>query len=365
MVTFFSETLDFHPALNTGLLVLIGALAALGGHFFPKVVRFLVDRLLSHNAGENFGKLIQPYENLAWVFSGLLFAEIIISFLSIGDLYPWVEIPISLAFTVVGTWLVFQLVKQFFDVYVLDYAVKSGRRFNSDLLIVGKLVAYFIVVVLAIILFAQAHQINIFGLIASLGIGGLAVAVGAQKILEQILSSVVIYVDRPFVVDDYISLPDGTFGRVESIGLRSTRIRTSGKGTVMIVPNNVLTQVNIENFTGAKKVMSIVNLTLYETIASKEHALIRQIILQSTANIFGLDSRSTDVIFKEISNSSDHKKTQIQITFFILGSGEVSMELRRQILSIATQNITQKLKEYGVDFDIEEPNIYVESPITV
>ena len=42
------------------------------------------------------------------------------------------------------------------------------------------------------------------------------------------------------MVSDYIGLPDGTFGKVESIGLCSTKIRISGKGTLMVVPNNYL-----------------------------------------------------------------------------------------------------------------------------
>jgi MscS family membrane protein len=41
------------------------------------------------------------------------------------------------------------------------------------------------------------------------------------------------------------------------------------------------------------------------------------------------------------------------------------MELRRKLLYIASQNITQKLQEYGVEFNIEEPPIYVDSPITL
>ena len=58
-------------------------------------------------------------------------------------------------------------------------------------------------------------------------------------------------------------------------------------------------------------------------------------------------------------------KTQAQITFFILGSGEVSMDLRRQLLYLASQNINQKLQEHGIEFTIEEPTIYVDSPITI
>jgi MscS family membrane protein len=86
-------------------------------------------------------------------------------------------------------------------------------------------------------------------------------------------------------VDDYIGLPDGTFGRVESIGLRSTKIRNSGKGTVAIVPNNVIIQSTVENFTGAKKVMAIAHLNIYRSVTAEEQALIRQVILESTQDI--------------------------------------------------------------------------------
>ena len=41
------------------------------------------------------------------------------------------------------------------------------------------------------------------------------------------------------------------------------------------------------------------------------------------------------------------------------------MELRRQLLDMATENINQKLRDYGMDFEIEEPAIYVESPVTI
>ena len=130
--------------------------------------------------------------------------------------------------------------------------------------------------------------------------GGLAVAFAAQKSLEQLLGGIVLYIDRPFVVDDYIGLPDGVFGRVESIGLRSTKIRMSGKGTLLVVPNSSLTEANIENFTGTKKIISMIYLTFYEAVTNDEKALIRQVILDSTRDIFGVDSRSTEVTFNDI-----------------------------------------------------------------
>lgn len=307
-------------------------------------------------------EVVQPYRSLVLGAIALLVLDLAVFLLPRSPGYPFLEIPVSLALTITVSWLASRLFKRFFDIYLLDAVVKEGRKLNSEILILAKFSANSVIVILAVIIFAQTHQINVFGLVASLGIGGLAVAFAAQKTLEQFLGGIVLYVDRPFIVDDYIGLPDGTFGRVESIGLRSTKIRTSGKGTLMVVPNSSLTQINIENFTGAKKVMSIIYLNLYRQIPEDERALIRQVILESTNDIFGIDPRSTDVAFRKMPGLD---RTQVQVTFFILGSGEVSMELRRQVLDFANQQITQQLTEYGIAFDIEEPTIYVDSPITI
>ncbi|MGJ3250851.1 MAG: mechanosensitive ion channel family protein [Elainellaceae cyanobacterium] len=308
-------------------------------------------------------RVIAPHRGLVILTVALLVIELGVLLVPRYSWYPFLEVPISLALAIAISWLGSRLFKQFFDIYLRDAAMREGRKLNSEILILAKFSANAIIVIVTVILFAQTHDINVFGIIASLGIGGLAVAFAAQKTLEQFLGGIVIYVDRPFVIDDYIGLPDGTFGKVESIGLRSTKIRTSGKGTLMIVPNSALTQINIENFTGAKKVMSILYLNMHQKVPDEERALIRQVILESTKDIFGIDSRSSDVMFRPMPHERD--RTQVQVTFFILGSGEVSMDLRRQLLDIATQSINQRLKEYGVAFDIEDPTIYVDSPITI
>ena len=275
------------------------------------------------------------------------------------------ETPLALAIALGISLLGFKIFRQFFDIYLLNAALQSSQKINSDFLIFAKLIANATIILIVVIIFAQTHQINILGLIASLGIGGVAVAFAAQKTLEQLLGGIVIYLDRPFTLDDYIHLPDGTFGRVESIGWRSTKIRTSGKGSLIVVPNSVLTQVSIENLTGAKKVISLLYLTFYRAIPDEEKALIRQVILESTKDIFGIDYRSTEVSFKDIIDDGKREMAQAQINFFLLGSEEVSMDLRRQLLDIAKQNINKQLKDYGISFRIEERTINVDSPITI
>ena len=277
----------------------------------------------------------------------------------------FVEVLLGITIVIFLSRLGYQIFQQVFNTYLLDAAVKNRGRFDSELLIISKFLVNTAIILIIVFIFAQAHQINLVGLFASIGLGGLAIAFAAQKTLEQLLGGIVIYLDRPFVVDDYIGLPDGTFGKVESIGLRSTRVRTSGKGTVIIVPNSSLTQVNIENYTRAKKVIALIYITFHQVIPDSEQAFIRQIISESTQDIFGLDIRNTEVKFIELSQGKNFKNTQVQISFFILGSGKLSMELRQQLLEIAKQNLSKELKKYGVAFELEEKTINIDSPITI
>ena len=172
-----------------------------------------------------------------------------------------------------------------------------------------------------------------------------------------------LFFDSPFALDDYVKLPDGTFGRVESIGLRLTKIRTSGKGTLVSVPNNALAQESVENFTNAGKIMATVTVKFPEGISVEEQALIRQVIIAGAKDVWGIDPRSTGVNF---SQSKSSNKMQAQVSFFILNSGnELSMELRRQILAIAGKKIDQKLKQYDITFEIEQPTDVINLPMSI
>ena len=362
-----SETSISNVKLLTILIILtIGAIIGfILNNFLTRIFYTNLRSLVGTEYGNIAQELIEPYQKIIKIVIALGILEVIAVVSPLQRYFPLIEVVLSLSLTITIAWLSFRVVAKFLDIYLLEIATSNDKKVNGELIISVKVICNVLIVVIAFIAFAQTHQINVFGLLASLGIGGLAVAFAAQKTLEQFLGSVVIYLDRPFVIDDYIGLADGTFGRVESIGWRSTKIRTSGKGTVVIIPNNSLTQMNIENFSGAKKVMSILRLDFDREVERKEQALIKQVILASTTDIFGLDSRSTDITFTSNTNGDGIAHDRAQVTFFILGSGEVSMELRRQLLDIARQNINEKLQEYGIGFQIDEPTIYVDAPITV
>ncbi|WP_147164777.1 mechanosensitive ion channel family protein, partial [Pararhodospirillum oryzae] len=98
----------------------------------------------------------------------------------------------------------------------------------------------------ATIIILDAFGVDVSAGLAALGIGGLAVALGAQKLIENLVGSLMLIADRPIREGDFCRF-GGTMGTVEDIGMRSTRIRTLNR-TVVTVPNGALSALEIENY---------------------------------------------------------------------------------------------------------------------
>lgn len=97
-------------------------------------------------------------------------------------------------------------------------------------------------------------------LLAGLGIGGVAIALAAQKTIENLFGSVAVVSDRPVSVGDTCKFGD-TVGTVEDIGLRSTRIRTADR-TLVTVPNGQFSSMTLENFSRRDKLLFHITLNL-------------------------------------------------------------------------------------------------------
>ncbi|MGB3534155.1 MAG: mechanosensitive ion channel domain-containing protein [Microcoleaceae cyanobacterium] len=330
-----------------------------------KLTSGLIHVFSSTKSQEIYKTVFLPYQE--WLSWSLTIIVIDIIFLTV-PLPNWVsvlEFPLGLLISLNVILLGVKIFKELFDNYLLGVALEEKSKINSELLSLGKFLSKALIVLSVIFLFAQTHHINLIGLVASLGVGGVAIAFASQKVLEQLLWSVVLYIDRPFTIDDYIHLPDGTLGRVESIGWRSTKIRLSGKNTLVIVPNSNLAQINIENLTGARRVILMVNLTFFQAMPDEERALVQQLILDSTRDILGIDHGLTQITFDEIMRDIDSYAVKIQVIFFILGAAETSMDLRRNLLEIARENIMNRLQEYGMIFDFEEKIIDIAQPMNI
>ncbi len=105
-----------------------------------------------------------------------------------------------------------------------------------------------IAIVISSALIAMEHfNIPISGVVAFGGVGGIAVGFAARDLLANFFGAMMIYMDRPFTVGDWIRSPDRNIeGTVEAIGWRLTRIRTFNKRP-LYVPNSVFTEIAVEN----------------------------------------------------------------------------------------------------------------------
>ncbi len=117
-----------------------------------------------------------------------------------------------------------------------------------------------------VIVFYAANQLGVplLPLVASLGVGGIAVALAARPTLENLIGGVILYTDRPVRVGDFCSFGDNK-GHIERIGVRSTQIRALDR-TVITVPNAAFADMQIINWARCDRMLILATIGLrYET----------------------------------------------------------------------------------------------------
>jgi len=164
----------------------------------------------------------------------------------------------------------------------------TARPSSRQLLSLVARVAKVIVIVFATIGFLSALGLPVASLLAGLGIGGIALAFGAQKTVENLFGAVAIGVDQPFREGDFVKVEDHVMGTIESVGLRSTRLRTLDR-TIITLPNGRLSDMRVETFTRRDRIRftTLLNL-IYETSATQMREVLAGIerVLREHPGIF-------------------------------------------------------------------------------
>lgn len=161
-------------------------------------------------------------------------------------------------------------------------AMRRGRASARSLIQLGERVAKVLVVLIAMFVVLRLAGVDPTTALAGVGIAGVAVALGAQKSVENLLGAVFLLTDRALAVGDFCRLSDRD-GWVEDITLRSVRLRTLDQ-TLLSVPAGLLSQGSIENYTTRQKILlqSVVRLRYGTTCEQLETALkgMRQLLAQ-------------------------------------------------------------------------------------
>ena len=197
-------------------------------------------------------------------------------FLRIGlDVFQWpplVQNILSKGFTVIVAVTVAYAVLKLVDV-LMNYwhkraSADSDQEFREQIFpIIRKALKVFVIVVAVLVTLSNVG-VDITAAIASLSIGGLAVGLAAQDTLANLFGAVAIFLDRPFRMGDRIKV-ESVEGMVESIGLRSTRVRNLD-GHHVTIPNKLMGNAIITNVTRRPNIKTEMNLGLtYDTTVEK------------------------------------------------------------------------------------------------
>jgi len=197
-------------------------------------------------------------------------------FLRIGlEVFVWpsiVQTILTKGFTIVVAWTLTYMALKFIDLvmgYWRQRAKPEGdRTFEEQLFpVIRKSLKVFIIVV-GVLVTLDNIGVNITAAIASLSIGGLAIGLAAQDTLANLFGAVAVFVDKPFRIGDRIQL-EGVDGTVETIGMRSTRVRNLD-GYLVTIPNKTMGNATITNITRRPTIKTEINFGLtYETSTEK------------------------------------------------------------------------------------------------
>lgn len=245
------DSLDGKKLFGYQISDILAALAIIVSSFiFTYIVVWLLYYLL---------KLIYPRlrgETLPLPNNVILPLTVVITALILAEVMVYAGISVTLrepikrftdiASWVATTWLLLRVIDSIFTRAVnLSYKKNYTERV-SILGLMRKVVKALLLIFAVIVIFGNLGFDLTTG-IAALGVGGLALALGAQKTIENLVGSVVVVADSPVRIGDYCSFGNQA-GTVIDIGIRSSRVRTLNR-TIVTVPNSDFSSMQIENYT--------------------------------------------------------------------------------------------------------------------
>ena len=232
-------------------------------------------------------ELRSRWSQVAWVFAMLILIPLVIHVLVenlrlSGHVLEVASLSLWGIFTLMLTWAVWLASTVLAESVVASQQLLAGS-IDSQLIRLGMRLVATILSVTILVIGAQQLGIPAYSVIAGLGVGGIAVALAAKDSLANLLGSLLIMFEKPFRVGHWIKVGN-TEGIVESIGFRSTRIRTFYNSLISI-PSNQLVNTTVDNMAMRKRraVRTVLHIS-YTTPADKVEqfiAAIKQLIEKS------------------------------------------------------------------------------------
>lgn len=347
--TFFQQTDTFVWLAALGAILL--------GFVTQKIAILLLARLTKLTSKTSFklddiivGALSKP---IGWavVLGGIYAAILILPIPSEPpDIQDFFDTLIGGLWMIIAVWATLRLTDAFSD-YFTEKAEQTDTKLDDQIIPILRRTIKTFVVLAGLVFVLQNLGYSVGSLLAGFGLGGAALALASKDTVANLFGSIVIFIDRPFQIGDTIDI-EKFRGKVEEVGLRTTKIRTY-EDCLVSLPNLIFTSKPVQNRQSRRK--RWINLKLgvkYSTdpdLLDKAIARINQLIDDSE----GLRDDYRLVNVHEFTESA----VIIQVWVYSVTVNKIEyMDVRHKFLT----DIMRLFKELGIEFAFPSRSIYMQ-----
>jgi MscS family membrane protein len=288
MLDEFKELLTTHGWIGEVFLVVL-ATAIL--HYVAKLAMDRIARGLTQTNNLYDDALLdairRPLGWAIWIL-GVCWAAELAAGTDTDTIFSYVPVVREVAVVLLLVWFAIRFIR-FVESHVSDQGYRDDPVDPTTASAVGKLVRASIIIT-GVLTVMQTLGFSVSGVLAFGGIGGIAIGFASRDLLANFFGALMIFLDRPFSVGDWIRSPDKSIeGTVEEIGWRLTRIRTFDQRP-LYVPNSVFSSIAVENPS------RMLNRRIYETIGVRydDAAVLKQIVAEVEAMLKSHDAIDLD-----------------------------------------------------------------------
>jgi small-conductance mechanosensitive channel len=287
---------------------------------------------LAHRIGGHVGEAaLHLIENIGLLFYGIVALAITLAMIALpGRAATILQKILLIAIIIEATCIIQRMI-----VFLLQRRlVPLGKRADEGAISLLNIITRTVLWALALLLILANLGIEVTALVASLGVGGIAVALAVQNILGDLFNSISLYVDRPFETGDFIVVGPH-MGTVQRVGLKTTRILALS-GEELVISNSELTAARIQNFKKMRDRRVLFSFGLEYGTPTDKLKRAKEIVTQVIKEI---PEASLDrVHFKEFGDSS----LTFEVVYYVHSSEyNVHMDIRER-MNIAIAEIFER-----------------------
>ena len=349
----FSEILNKavlgYPLYKIALALLVLFIFIFLRKLFILIVVKSIKRIFAKTETDIDDKLVQAFQSPVSFL--LIVIGVFLSLKILGVEAQRTSTIIKVLITFILFWAVYNLISVFQEIF-FKLGEKFGKEFSKEIgAFLAKLTKTFVIIV-GFVAILQQLGINVSALLASLGIGGLAVALAARDTVANFFGGLTILLDRTFRIGEWIKVGD-VEGIVEDMGLRTTKVRTFEK-SLITVPNQLLSTKPVENFSrrNVRRIKMTIGLT-YSTSREQMVNILKDIreMLKSHP---GIDNNQLQMVY-----FTDFGDSSLNI-FIYCFTNTANWEKYLSIKEDINLKIMEIVEKHGAEFAFPSRSIYIE-----